>query len=36
LKKGDTELAIESFKKALEKNPSFESSKRKLEEQKRE
>ena len=31
LKKGDTELAIESFKKALEKDPGFESSKRKLE-----
>ena len=32
LKKGDTEFAIESFKKALEKDPGFESSKRKLDE----
>jgi tetratricopeptide (TPR) repeat protein len=32
LEKGNTELAIESFKKALRIDPSFESSKRKLEE----
>jgi len=31
MEKGDTELAIESFKKALEKDPGFGSSKQKLE-----
>lgn len=31
LVKGNTKIAIESFKKALEKDPNFESSKRKLE-----
>ncbi len=35
LEKGNTKLAIESFNNALEKDPNFESSKRKLEELKK-